>query len=167
MRVLLCFSLFFLLSQTAGFAQSKYSVVLDAYETTEKPGSPEPARLVNQVLRDQFNKGSLVHVVERKNAAPGAKLEAAPYYVGAKINSLSLLPTNPVRISINMDLTKFSNKEILVVSETARIVEPKVIDAGAKLTQADFDKSEYGRALAELSRDAVKAFEAKVANLKN
>ncbi len=167
MRMLLCLCLFFLLSQTVCLAQAKFSAVLDAYENTDKPQSPEPARLVNQVLREELNKGTLVHIVERKNAPPGAKLEAAQYYVGAKINSLSFLPTNPVRISISMDLTKFSNKEILVVSETARHVEPKVIEASAKLIQADFDKSEYGKALTELSRDAVKQFETKLANLKN
>ncbi len=167
MRGLLLLSLCFFLCPTAGLAQAKYSVVLDAYEAVEKPRSPEPARLVNQIMRDEFNKGSLVHVVERKNVDPAAKLDAAPYYVSAKINNLSLLSTNPVRISINMDLTKFSNKEILVMSETARHVEPKSIEASAKLTQADFDKSEYGKALTELSRDAVKAFEAKIAKLKS
>lgn len=166
MRALIVFSICFLLSQTAGLAQAKYSVVLDAYETAEKPSSPEPARLINQVMRDQFNKGNLVHVVERKNVAPGAKLEAAPYYVGAKIDGLSFLGTKPVRIAIIMDLTKFSSRELMVVCEKTRQVEPQVIESSAKLTGVAFDNSEYGKALIELSRDAVKTFEAKVANLK-
>lgn len=161
------FGFAFLLFPLVARAEAKYSVVLDAYETAQKPSSPEPARLVNKILREELEKGGLVHIVERKNAAPGAKMEPAPYYVGAKIDGLGFLGTKPVQISIIMDLTRFSNREILLMFEKSRFVEPKVIEASAKLTNAEFDNSEYGKALVELSRDAVKAFEAKVANLKN
>ncbi len=166
MRLLLCLSLSLLLSQTACLAQARYSVVLDAYETAPKPSSAEPARLVNKVLHDEFNKGSLVHVVERKNVLPGDKLEGAPYYVGTKIDGLGFLSAKPVRVALIMDLTQFSSREILTMCETARHLDPQVIESSAKLTGVEFDNSEYGKALAELSRDAVKAFEAKVASLK-
>ena len=166
MRLLLCFLICCVLSQNESLAQTKYSAVLDAYETTEKPASAEPARLVNQVLRDEFNKGSLVHIVERKNAAPGAKLQPAQYYVGAKIDGLSFIGTKPVRIALIMDLTKFSSRELMFISEKTRHVEPQVIESSVKLTGAAFDNSEYGKALAELSREAAQAFEAKAANLK-
>lgn len=167
MRLLLCFSLVFMFSQTAGFAQAKYNAVLDAYETVQKTSSPEPARLVSIVLRDELEKGGIVHIVERKNVAPGAKLEGAPYYVGAKIEGLGFVGAKPVRVAIIMDLTKFSSRELMVVCETARHIEPQVIESSAKLIGPAFDNSEYGKALAELSRDAVKAFESKVAKLQN
>lgn len=166
LRLFVCFVFVFLLSQTAVCAQARFNAVLDAYETTVKPTSPEVARLVNKMLHDQFNKGSILHIVERKDVAPGAKLEGAPYYVGAKIDGLSFLGTKPIRVAIIMDLTKFSSRELMVVCETARHIEPQVIESSAKLTGAAFDSSEYGKALTELSLEAVKAFEAKVANWK-
>ncbi len=167
LRLLVCFVFVFLFSQSAVCAQARFNAVLDAYETTAKPTSPEVVRLVNKVLNDQFNKGSILHIVERKNVTAGAKLEGAPYYVGAKIGGPRFLGTKPVRIAIIVDLTKFSSGELMVCCETARHIEPQMIEASAKLTGAAFDNSEYGKVLTELSLDAAEALQAKVANLKN
>ncbi len=136
--------------QTAANAAGKIVVILRTQEGMQEHTSDEPRRLVHDVLTREFGKGNVVQVVDEKSPSK-IKDKSAPYKLSANLIAFSFKPNTPMHVSLSMQLLRENTKEILLKSDRALVVDEKAVESGLKLHKNEFDNSNYGKMLTELS----------------
>jgi hypothetical protein len=168
------------LAPQAGLAKAKFDAILVTSEQTMVKTNHQPEKLMSKILTDDFNKGKIVHIVERpspavggKNPATGSaaspageKLKVAKYAVDAKLNALVLMPGAPADLGLHLNLTNIASTEILTLSQTTRRIDSKMLEEGSNLSTAELEKSEFGKLLTDMTHEAVKTFETKLEKIK-
>jgi hypothetical protein len=158
-------SLLMLSNQTMALALAKMDAILRTQESMQEHKSDEPRRLMHAVLLQEFAKGNVVQIVNPENSGMPVKFRKANYHVSANLIAFSFAPKTPIHVSLSMQLVSDATHRVIMSSDRALVVDEAVVDSGLKLQKADFDNSNYGKALTALTRSAAKQFEQKVLQL--
>lgn len=150
--------------QPAAFA--RIEAVLHTDEGMKEHTSPEPRRLMHDVLLAELNKGSVVRILNLENSPQPVKYRRAPYHVAANLIAFRASPQIPVRVSLSIQLINYSSGAVVLTSDNALSLDQSLIESALKLHNQDFDNSVYGKTLVLLTRASAKTFEQKVAQMK-
>ncbi len=146
-------------------ASTKLTSVLHSSEGMKEHDSDDPRRLMHEVILSEVRKGNVFNTLNADNSPHPRKYTPAPYHFSANLIAFALKPGLPVRVSISMQLLRYSTGKVIEHSDVAMDMNELAIQQSLKLHKQEFDQSQYGKAIAELSRVAVKQFEEKVAKL--
>ncbi len=155
----------FFLTPPTGIASAKINALMTTRESMQEHNSDDPRRLMHDVLFEEFSKGKTIHIVNPENSSTIVKYRAAPYHISVNLIAFSLGPNTFTRVSISIKLSREKSGQIELASDSAMNVDPKVIDSCLKLHKSEFDRSDYGKAITELTGRAAKSFEEKIAKL--
>lgn len=147
------------------YSAGKLDAILRTKESMQEHTSDEPRRLMHDVIFQEFAKGNVIEVVNPENAAMPVKPRLAHYHIGANLIAFSIAPKSPMNISLSIQLVDDFSRRVIMQADHALYVDEKVVEEGLKLHNADFDKSQYGKAITALSRAASKLFEERVQKL--
>ncbi len=161
LSILICL----LMAQTSASANKDVAAVLHSKESMQDHISDEPRRLMHDVLLEEFGKGNVVKILNPENAPQPAKYRPTDYHVAANLIAFSSAPNVPTNVSLSIQLVKNATGRVILTSDRAIFLDPKLIESGLKLKKPEFDRSQYGQAIIMLSRGSVKTFEDKVVKL--
>lgn len=148
------------------FANAKLDAVLHTDESMKEHNSSEPRRLMHDVVLEAFDKGKIFRILNRENSPQPNKYHAAKYHIGANLIAFNASPEIPIRISLSIQLVNHISGAVIMSSDLALSLDSRVVDTGLKLHKPEFDNSDYGKAISLLSRQSVKVFEDKAAQMK-
>ncbi len=147
------------------YANEALSAALTTEEGMKEHDSGDPRRLMHEIVTQEFNKGSVFHIVNLENAPTPTKNYKARYQIHSHLIAFVVKPDEPVRVSIQIQLGDHTSGKKLLYSDLALDVESKSIEEALKLHNSSFDSSRYGKAIAVLASKSVKMFEEKASRL--
>lgn len=143
-------------------AGPKISAVLRSNEGMKFHENLSPRRLMHDVLMDEFAHSNLINILNKENSANPVRHIPTEYHIGANLIAFELSAKDPVQLSISISLVKDSLHKVVLMESKVIIVPKSDVDSGLKLKEKEFDNSNYGKAVAVLTREAAKEFIAKV-----
>lgn len=153
------------MAQTSASAKEGNAAVLHTKESMQEHVSDEPRRLMHDVLLEEFAKGNVIKIINPENAPQPVKYRRTDYHVAANLIAFSSAPDVPTNVSLSIQLVKNATGSVILTSDRAVLLDPKLIETGLKLHKPEFDRSQYGQAIIMLSRESAKTFADKVVNL--
>ena len=158
--------IFICLMQALFPAAANVNTVIHTGEGMKEHTSDEPRRLMHDIMVEELNKGKVLRIVNPQNSAQPQKHHLVPYHVGANLIAFQASEKMPVRVSISMQLVRYSTGNVIMASDKAIDLSPSTIAQGLKMHNREFDNSVYGKALAQLTREATKKFEDRCIEMK-
>lgn len=149
-------------SNLAFASSTKVTAILRTNEGMKVHDNGSPRRLMHDVLLEEFARRGNITILNKENSPNPVKNYNAPYHIGANLIAFAFAENSPTQLSISIALVKESLQRVVVMESKALIVPKADVESGLKLKDREFDNSNFGKAVAALTRAATKEFEEKV-----